>query len=61
MKYQTLGFVFIQVEWFIVRLSAVVVIFCVALNTDLVPALEKTPNHTTTCGASGAVSPPHVL
>lgn len=50
MKYQKLRFVFIQVEWFIVRLFAVVIIFCVALNTDLVPALKNTPNHTTTCG-----------
>jgi hypothetical protein len=30
MKYQPFDFVFIQVEWFIVRLSTVVIIFRVA-------------------------------
>jgi hypothetical protein len=61
MKYQT--FDFIQVERFIVHLSASLIIFRVALKTGLVrvPALEKAPNHTTTYSASGAVCLPHVL
>jgi hypothetical protein len=53
MKDQTFDLVFIQDEWFIVRLSPVVIIFRVALKTGLVLRLNRhltTPPHTVPVG-----------